>query len=148
MKKYRPIKLWIILLILITVGILFGGFLMDGWKRVLMLVCTVIMFIVFILCTTYYVQFQTDRLVIRHGLSSFNRSYRSNIKTRYILFSDIKNLSINQASKYVVINLKDGNNIMFSFNGYFKVNQIVSEFRKIDYELNNKKLFACDLINL
>ena len=34
--------------------------------------------------------------------------------------------------------LKDGNNIMFSFNGYFKVDQIVSEFRKIDYELNNR----------
>ena len=138
MKKYRPIKLWIILLILITVGILFGGFLMDGWKRVLMLICTVIMFIVFLLCTTYYIQFQTDRLVIRHGLSSFNRSYRSSIKTRYILFSNIKNLLINHSSKYVVINLKDGNNIMVSFNGYFKVNQIVSEFRKIDYELNNK----------
>ena len=136
MKRYRPIKLWIILLILIAFGVLIGGFLMDGWKRILMLVCTSIIFIVFILCTTYYIQFQTDRLVIRHGLSSSNKSYRSNMKTRYILFNDIKNLSINHSSKYVIINLKDGNNIMFSFNGYFNADQIVSEFRKIDYELN------------
>ena len=69
MKKYRPIKLWIILIILIAFGVLFGVFLMDGWKQVLMLICTGIMFIVFILCTTYYIQFQTDRIIIRHGLS-------------------------------------------------------------------------------
>lgn len=137
MKKYRPFKLWIILLSIIVVGALLGGFLMDGWKRVLILVCTSIMFIVFILCATYYIQFQTDRLVIRHGLSSFNKSYRSNIKTRYILFSDIKNILINESSKYVIINLKDENNIMLSLKGYFKIDQIVSEFRKIDFELNN-----------
>ncbi len=138
MKKYRPIKLWIILLVLIVFGVLFGGFLMDGWKRVLMLVCTGIMFIVFVLCTTYYIQFQSDRIVIRHGLSSFNKSYRSNMKTRYILFSHINNLTINHSSKYVIINLKDGNNIMLSFKGYLKVDQIVNEFSKINNELNNK----------
>ena len=66
MKKYRPIKLWIILLILIAVGVLLGGFLMEGWKRVLMLVCTGVILIVFLLCTTYYIQFQTERLVISH----------------------------------------------------------------------------------
>ena len=136
MKKYRPIKLWIILLILIAVGVLLGGFLMEGWKRVLMLVCTGVILIVFLLCTTYYIQFQTDRLVIRHGLSSFNKAYRSNMKTRHILYSNIKNLSINHSKKYVIINLKDSNNIMFSFNGYFKVEQIVSEFKKINNEIN------------
>ena len=112
---------------------------MDGWKRILMLVCTGIMFIVFISCTTYYIQFQTDKIVIKHGLSSFNKSYRSNMKTRYILFSNIKNLSINHSGKYVVINLKDGNNIMFYFNGYFAVDQIASEFRKIEYEIKTDK---------
>ena len=136
MKKYRPIKLWIILSILIAVDVLLGGFLMEGWKRVLMLVCTGVILIVFLLCTTYYIQFQTDRLVIRHGLSSFNKAYRSNMKTRHILYSNIKNLSINHSNKYVIINLKDSNNIMFSFNGYFKVEQIVSEFKKINNEIN------------
>ncbi|MDY3899319.1 MAG: small hydrophobic protein [Bacilli bacterium] len=29
-EKYRPIKLWIILIVLIAFGTLFGGFLMDG----------------------------------------------------------------------------------------------------------------------
>lgn len=135
MKKYRPIKLWIILLFLISFGVLFGVFLMDGWKRVLMLIYTGIMFIVFILCTTYYVQFQADRIIIRHGLSSFNKSYRSSMKTRHILFNNIKSILINHSNKYVIISLKDGNNILFSFTGYFKIEQIVSEFRKIDYEL-------------
>ena len=135
MKKYRPVKLCIILLILIIVGILFGGFLMEGWKQVLMLICTSIMFLVFILSTTYYIQFQKDRIVIRHGLSSFNKSYRSSLKTRHILFSDISNLSINYSNKYVIINLKDGNNIMLSFNGYLKTDQLIDEFNVIKKEL-------------
>lgn len=55
---------------------------------------------------------------IKHRLSSFNKTYRSNMKTRYILFSHINNLTINHSSKYVIINLKDGNNIMFYFREY------------------------------
>ncbi len=138
MKKYRPIKLWIILLVLIIVGIVLGAFLMDGWKQVLMLICTSVMIVVFVLTTTYYIQFQNDRIVIRHGLSSFGKSYRSNLKTRYILFNDIDNLSINHSSKYAIINLKDGNNIMFSFKGYLKTYQIVDEFKIVNNKLNNK----------
>lgn len=138
MKKYRPIKLWIILLVLIIVGIVLGAFLMDGWKQVLMLICTSVMIVVFVLSTTYYIQFQNDRIVIRHGLSSFGKSYRSNFKTRYILFNDIDNLSINHSSKYAIINLKDGNNIMLSFNGYLKTYQIVDEFKIVNKKLNNK----------
>jgi len=138
MKKYRPIKLWIILLVLIIVGIVLGAFLMDGWKQVLMLICTSVMIIVFVLSTTYYIQFQNDRIVIWHGLSSFGKSYRSNLKTRYILFDDIDNLSINHSNKYAIINLKDGNNIMFSFKGYLKTYQIVDEFKIVNNKLNNK----------
>ena len=35
MKKYRPIKLWLILLLVTVFGGILGGFLMDGWKQVL-----------------------------------------------------------------------------------------------------------------
>lgn len=136
MKKYRPIKLWIVLLILIFIGILLGGFLMDGWKRILMLVATSVMVAVFVLTTTYYIQFQHDKIVIKHGLSSFKKSYRSNLKTRYILFNDINSISINPSNKYVVISLKDGNNIMFSFNGYLKTSQLIDEFKNVNNELN------------
>ena len=136
MKKYRPIKLWLILLLVTVFGGILGGFLMDGWKQVLMLICTGVIFAAFILSTTYYVQFQKDRIVIRHGLSSFNKSYRSNFKTRHILFSDIIDLSINYSSKYVIISLKDGNNIMFNFNGYSGANQIIDELKNVKNELS------------
>ncbi len=108
----------------------------DGWKRVLMLICAGIIFAAFVLSTTYYVQFQNDRIVIRHGLSSFNKSYRSNFKTRHILFSDIIDLSINYSGKYVIISLKDGNDILFSFSGYSESNQIIDELKNVKNELN------------
>ena len=136
MKKYRPIKLWFILLMLISGGISFGIFLMDGWKQILMLICTSTMFITFLLTTTYYIEFQNDKIVIKHGLSSFNRTYRSNLKTRYILFSDINDLSINYSNKHVIISLKNGNNILFSLNGYFKPFEIADKFKDIKNKLN------------
>ena len=137
MKKYRPIKLWVILLMLIIFGFLLGVFLMEGWKKILMLVCTSIIFLMFVLSITYYIQFQNDKIVIRHGLSSFNKSYRSNFKTRYILLRDINSISVNYPNKYVIINLKDGNNIMLSVNGYVKTSIIIDEFKKIDDGLGN-----------
>ena len=138
MKKYRPTKLYMILLALIAVGILSSAFLLEGWSRVAVLVCTGIMVISFILVMTYYVQFQADRIVIRHGLSSSNKTYSSNFKTVYILHSDINSLSINHLNTYVIIGLKNGNSIMFSFGGYLKKNQIINEFEKINNELKDK----------
>ena len=58
MTKYRPIKLLLILIILITIGAVLGIFLLGGWKKIVMLVCTVIMLFAFALCATYYIQFQ------------------------------------------------------------------------------------------
>ena len=134
MKKYRPIKLWIILSVLIFVGVLLGGFLIDGWKRIIILICTGAIILVFILSLTYFLQFYDDKIVIRHGLFSFSKSYRSNLKTRNILFDDIRNISLNYSSKYVIINMKDDSNIMLSLNGYLYAYKIIDEFKNV----NNK----------
>ena len=131
MKKHRPIKLLIILLVLIFIGVLFGCFLMDGWKRIVMLTCTSVMVFAFILSTTYFVQFQSDKIVVRHGVSSFSKSYRSNFKTRHISHDDIHDISLDYFNKCVVINMKDGNNVLLSLNGYFHASRIIDEFKKV-----------------
>lgn len=135
MKTYRPIKLWLILLTVVTIGILFGLLLLKEWKQVLVLVCTAFAFLAFILCTTYYIQFQDDKIVIKHGVSSFKKSNRSNFKARVILISDINDLLINYSNKYVTIGLKGGNNIMVAFGGYFNASDILDEFRNVKDKL-------------
>lgn len=135
MKKYRPIKLLLILIILITIGAVLGIFLLGGWKKIVMLVCTVIMLFAFALCATYYIQFQNDRILIMHGLSSFNKLYRSNFKTRCFLICDIADISINYSSSYVIIRLKDGNNILLSLGGYFNASEIIDQFKVIKNQL-------------
>ena len=134
MKKYRPIKLLIILLAVILLGILLGGFLLNGWKRIVVIAGTSVIVGAFILGLTYFIQFRDDKVVIKHGLSSFNKSYHSNLKTRHILHADIYNISINYSNKYVIISLKNGANIMLTLNGYFSSYEIMKEFEKI----NNK----------
>ena len=121
MKKYRPIKLWIILFIVIIAGILSVVFLIDGWRQNVILFGGVTTFVIFILYTPYYIQFQDDKIIIRYGLSSLKKSDSSNVKTRFILISDIKDLFIKTSYKRVVIELKNGNNITFDFRGYFAV---------------------------
>lgn len=135
MKKYRPTKLLLILLAVITLGILFGVLLVDDWKRIVIHICTFVMIFAFILCTTYFIQFQNDKVIIRHGLSSFNKSYRSNFKTRCFLICDIADISINYSSSYVIIRLKDGNNILLSLGGYFNASEIIDEFKTIKNKL-------------
>ena len=135
MKKYRPIKLLLILLAIIVVGALFGVLWIDGWKRIVILICTFIITLTFLLCTTYFIQFQNDKVIIRHGLSSFNKSYRSNFKTRCFLICDIADISINYSNSYVIISLKDGNNILLSLGGYFNASKIIDEFKTIQNKL-------------
>lgn len=135
MKKYHPNKLLLILFILITIGALFGVLLVDGWKRIVILICTFVMIFAFVLCTTYFIQFQNDKVIIRHGLSSFNKSYRSNFKTRCFLICDIADISINYSSSYVIIELKDGNNILLSLGGYFNASEIIDEFKTVKNKL-------------
>lgn len=135
MKKYHPNKLLLILFILITIGALFGVLLVDGWKRIVILICTFVMIFAFVLCTTYFIQFQNDKVIIRHGLSSFNKSYRSNFKTRCFLICDIADISINYSSSYVIIELKDGNNILLSLGGYFNASEIIDEFKTVQNKL-------------
>ena len=135
MKKYRPIKLLLILLALIAFGVLFGAFLMDGWKKVVMLICTLVILFAFVLCATYFIQFQDDKIIIRHGLSSFNKSYSSNFKTRRILICDIDDLLINSSTQSIIIRLKNGANILLNVNGYFNASEIINEFARIKKQL-------------
>ena len=138
MKKFRPIKLWIMLLGVSIVGITFGVFFMDGWKRFIVLICSGIIFLFFIFTLSCFIQVKDDQIIIRHGLSSFNNSYQFNFKTRHILYIDIHNISINYTNKYVIITLNDGNNIMLSLRGYYSAYKILSQFENTYNNLNNK----------
>ena len=104
-KRYRPIKLWIILILFIVVFCLFGIFILDGWKKTVMLICAGLIAIGMILLFTYYFEVKDDMILIRQGISSFNKKYRSSFKTRTILINEINTLDLSEGGKAIIINL-------------------------------------------
>ena len=133
MNKHRPIKLWGILTMLVVLSSIFGFVLLDGWRKIVMLSCTAIAVLLLLLSLTYYIEFKIDKIIIKHGILSINRHYKSNFKAKTILINDIGALSL--FSNYVIINLKDGNTVMFNFKGYLDAPNIVNAFDNIKKEL-------------
>ena len=136
-KKYRPIKLWIILIVFIAVFWIFGIFVLDGWKRIVMLIGVGLITISITLLFTYYFEVKDDMILIRHGLSSFNRKYRSSFKTRTILINEINNLDLSDSGKAIIINLKNGDSIQFMITGYFNHTEIVKLVYDIKKQIND-----------
>lgn len=132
-KKYRPFKLWIILIAAVLLGII-ATVAFNGWLKILVLVCTSALFLVLILCLTYWFEVKEDRIIIRHGISSYDKQYRSNFKTRTILFENIACIDLRNSGRDVVIGLKDGKAILFTISGYSHRNEIV----KLVYEIKKQ----------
>lgn len=136
-KKYRPVKLWIILISCIILFAFLGIFLLDGWEQIIMLIGVGLITIGMALTFTYYFEVKADRIIIRHGLSSFNKKYRSSFKTRIILINEINSIDLSDWEKAIVINLKDANSIYFPISGYFHHSEIVKLVYDIKKQLVN-----------
>jgi len=130
-KKYVPLKLWIILILIILGSILAGIFLFDGLKKIVMFVGAGSLSFIMPLLFTYYFEVKEDRVIIRHGLSSFNKQYHSSFKTITILFEDINDIDIRNNGDAIIIILKDGSSIYFPIGGYFNRSEIINLFYQI-----------------
>ena len=114
MKKYRPWKIHIIFLLTYIIYIL-CIFLCetDGYPnlpisqdalRVILILATIALTILWILTLTSFVQFKEDRVILRmHDHASKNAF--SFLKTRTISFKDIRSVGINYLQNFVMINL-------------------------------------------
>ena len=127
-RKYRPIKLWIILALCTIVGVL-TLFLMDEViKRIIAIISTILVFIGLLLTMTFYVAFQEDKIIIVNGHST-SALGRLNLKIRRIIpVNLIKSISVQQHSSKVSIVLTDGMTLYYDFAGYFASKEILDNF--------------------
>ena len=102
-----------------------GILLFYGLKQILV-ICSSILIILFMpLLFSYYFMVTDDSIIIRHGLSSFQKKYRSSFKTRVIMIKDINGLDVENGGKAIMFNMKDGGSIYFSIGGYFNRGEII-----------------------
>lgn len=123
-KIYRPIKLWLTLLVAIIFSIVLI-LILSGWKQIVSIIILSGLLIFMPVLLTYYFKITNDSIIIRHGLSSYSKKYRSSFKTRIILIDEINGLDVRDSGRAIVINLKNGNEIYFPIGGYFNRNEIV-----------------------
>lgn len=134
-KKYRPIKLWIILL-LITLIVPLSLIFVEGWKKYVILMCGIVSILGLFMCLSYFFEVKEDRILIRHGLSSFNRQYRLNFKTRIIMIKDINSIDIRDNGKTIIFGLKGEIEIYFQIGGYFNKNEIINLFCDVKKQIS------------
>ena len=133
-KKYRPVKLWLILgLVLLITPLSWSS---DyALRKYLSFFCFVGLLLVLILCFTYWFEVKEDRIIIRHGLSSFDKQYSSNFKTRTIMICDINSIDIRDSGKVIIISLKNGSSVCFPIGGYFHHSEIIRLFYEVKKQI-------------
>ncbi len=87
------------------------------------------------MCLSYFFEVKEDRILIRHGLSSFNRQYRSNFKTRTIMIKEINSIDIRDKGKTIIFGLKGEIEIYFQIGGYFNKNEIINLFYDVKKQI-------------
>ena len=143
MKKYKPTKAYIIFIIAIVFSILdcivFPD--VEGVIRILLIICTITVVLVLIIAIGNFVQFNDDEAIIRYAIKSDNKAYRSIIKTRHILYSDVENITTNYRGQYVIIRLKNGVNLSISLLGFFRSrsDEMLKEFDKINEKIHSEQ---------
>lgn len=132
MKKYRPVKLCIAILMVLACGVL--AILRMDWdlRKICLIILLCVAFLIFLICATYYVQFTEDSVIILHGSRSTTRKYKALYKVRIIPFKDISHMWINPSKRTVTLFLKDACDITYCFGGYFNSSRIIEKFMSIE----------------
>ena len=125
-KKYRPWKnimvLWVIAMACVVFLILFPT---SSLERTIILVGSGLIVLVAIFLFPMYFEVQMDRIIVRQGVWSSNKSYESSgYKKRVFMFDDIKDIEV-EGKKVLRIDLKDGNNVGISIMGCIRKNEII-----------------------
>ncbi len=125
-KKYRSWKiimvLWVIAMACVVFLILFPT---SSLERTIILVGSGLIVLVAIFLFPMYFEVQMDRIIVRQGVWSSNKSYESSgYKKRVFMFDDIKDIEV-EGKKVLRIYLKDGNNVGISIMGCIRKNEII-----------------------
>lgn len=125
-KKYRSweiiIILWVIAIACVVCLILLPTSSLD---RIIILVGIGFLVLVTIFLFPMYFEVQMDRIIVRQGVWSSNKSYESSgYKKRVFMFDDIKDIEV-EGKKVLRIYLKDGNNVGISIMGCIRKNEII-----------------------
>lgn len=134
MKKYKPWKLILIMLLLSVFGSLFTFLVYksdDIVTFILLAICMLLINIFTLVVLFYFVKLYDDKIVFRQGffLTKNNKnpftvkeSWLSTFYVYTIAFDEIEKVVFYQNNQIVLI-LKGGNRIQISFGGYSKTTQ-------------------------
>ena len=124
-KKYRPIVIWLILLVFTCFSIVLFCMPIGISRKFWVGLSGAAVFICFIVTLSYYIEFQDTKIIIRYSLSSdYNRKYRTIFKTHIISFDDILNMDYENGSKRLIIILKSGDSLGISLGGFLNSHKI------------------------
>ena len=107
-KKYRPIKLQIMLSTILIVCFPFL-FLFDGWEKIAAPFVYVLILVGTIVTFFYGFEVKDDRIIIRHGTTSSYKGFSTNFKRQIILIQDITNIEMEDDGKAIRIDFKNSN---------------------------------------
>lgn len=134
MKKYKPWKLILIMLLLSVFGSLFTFLVYksdDIVTFILLAICMLLINIFTLVVLFYFVKLYDDKIVFRQGffLTKNNKnpftvkeSWLSTFCVYTIAFDEIEKVCFYQNNQIVLI-LKGGNRMQISFSGYSKTTQ-------------------------
>lgn len=134
MKKYKPWKLILIMLLLSVFGSLFTFLVYksdDIVTFILLAICMLLINIFTLVVLFYFVKLYDDKIVFRQGffLTKNNKnpftvkeSWLSTFYVYTIAFDEIEKVVFYQNNQIVLI-LKGGNRMQISFSGYSKTTQ-------------------------
>lgn len=134
MKKYRPVKLWIVLLTIILAGGACMIFLGErGHNLTFGIICVILLSLFLIHSTTFFIQFQKDRVIIKYTHdSNIKLGITFAFKPRVILYKNITQLYINIDKKEIYILQNDGENVKYSLAYFFPNKKIIERFMSIE----------------
>lgn len=128
-------KIWLILGLVLLIAVPPSLFSSSELRKYISLFCFVVLFLGLILCFTYWFEVKEDRIIIRHGLSSFDKQYCSSFKTRTIMICDINSIDIRDSGKVIIISLKSDNSVCFPIGGYFHHSEIIRLFYEVKKQI-------------
>ena len=143
MIKYKPWKLFFILLLLSILGSAFTFLLYKSDEFVsfvLVLFCTSIIIIFTIVVLFYFVELHEDKIIFRQGFFltknkknpfKVKESWISTFCVNTIYFADVEKVVFGQNNQMVIM-MKDDSRMLISFGGYSKEiqNKIITRLQK------------------
>ena len=143
MIKYKPWKLFFILLLLSILGSAFTFLLYKSDEFVsfvLVLFCTSIIIIFTIVVLFYFVELHEDKIIFRQGYFltknkknpfKVKESWISTFCVNTIYFADVEKVVFGQNNQMVIM-MKDDSRMLISFGGYSKEiqNKIITRLQK------------------